>query len=69
MTLTLAGTVAALLFVESVTVTPALGAGPLSATVPVLDEALPPETDAGFTVTPVSDGALIVNVLIWDEVL
>ena len=46
-TVTLAGTCAAVLLLVSVTVTPPVGAAPLSVTVPV-DE-LPPVTIVGFT--------------------
>jgi hypothetical protein len=48
-TLTLAGTCAAALLLESVTTAPPEGAAPLSVTVPV--EPVPPITLAGFTDT------------------
>jgi hypothetical protein len=48
-TVTLAGTVAAVLELESVTVAPPVGAAPVRVTVPV--EATPPVRLAGFTVT------------------
>jgi hypothetical protein len=48
-TVTLEGTLAAVLLLESMTCAPLAGAGPLKVTVP-LDE-LPPVTLAGFTVS------------------
>src|SRR6202008_3159449 len=47
---TLDGTLAAPLLLESVTCAPAAGAGPLNATVPV-DDCAPPVTLVGFNVT------------------
>ena len=47
---TLAGTLAAALLLESVTCAPASGAGPLRVTVPV-DDCAPPETLVGFSVS------------------
>ena len=61
-TLTLVGTVAALLLLCSVTVMPPVGAGPVSVTVPV--EELPPTTEVGFTLTAESAGGLTVSV-VW----
>jgi hypothetical protein len=53
-TVTLEGTLAAALLLESATCAPAPGAGPLSVTVPVDDCA--PVTLLGFNVTEVADG-------------
>lgn len=61
-TLTLAGTVAALLLLCNETEMPPVGAGPVSVTVPV--EELPPTTDVGFMLTPESAGGLTVSV-VW----
>ena len=47
---TLAGTLAAALLLESVTWAPAAGAGPLRVTVPV-DDCAPPVTLVGFSVS------------------
>ena len=47
---TLAGTLAAALLLESVTCAPAAGAGPLRVTVPV-DDCAPPVTLVGFSVS------------------
>ena len=49
-TVTLEGTVAAALLLESVTCAPPAGAGPLSVTVPV-DDCTPPTTLVGFNVS------------------
>ena len=48
-TVTLEGTLAAPLLLESVTIAPPAGAGPLNVTVPV--EGVPPMTLAGFSVS------------------
>ena len=62
-TVTLAGTWAAGLLLESVTTAPPAGAGPLSVTVPV--EAFPPSTEAGFrlTVLRTATGAVTVRLV------
>jgi len=52
-TVTLVGTLAAPLSLESITCAPPVGAGPLSNTVPV-EVCAPPVTLAGFTVSEVS---------------
>ena len=49
-TVTLEGTLAAALLLESVTCAPPAGAGPLSVTVPV-DDCAPPTTLVGFNVS------------------
>jgi hypothetical protein len=54
-TVTLAGTPAAPLLLESVTCAPAVGAGPLRVTVPV-DDCAPPVTLVGFNVSEEADG-------------
>ena len=54
-TVTLAGTPAAALSLESITCAPPVGAGPLNVTVPVEDWA-PPATVVGFSVTDESVG-------------
>src|SRR6476660_10540400 len=59
-TVTLAGTVAAVLLLDSVTVAPPVGAAPLRVTVPV-DE-LPPVTLVGLTATEDKDKAAGVTV-------
>ena len=60
---TLAGTLAAVLLLPSVTSAPPAGAGPFSVTVPV-DE-LPPRTDVGRNVTELSVAAVKVKVAIF----
>jgi hypothetical protein len=55
-TVTLAGTLAAPLLLESITCAPPVGAGPLSVTVPAEDCA-PPVTLVGFSATEESVGA------------
>jgi len=60
-TVTLAGTVAAdVLLLLSVTVTPPVGAGPFSVTVPV--DVPPGATDVGFKLNELGVGVLTVNV-------
>src|SRR6516162_7993475 len=54
-TVTLEGTLAAALLLESITCAPAVGAGPLSVTVPVVD-CVPPVTLLGFNVSEDADG-------------
>ena len=61
-TVTVAGTVAALPAVR-VTVVPPLGAGSLSVTVPV--ELLPPKTVVGDSETLATAGGTIVRVAVW----
>ena len=59
-TVTLAGTVAtAVLLLDSVTLAPPAGAGPLRVTVPV--EGLPPPTEIGFKVTELSVAVVTVK--------
>ena len=60
-TVTLAGTVAAALLLDSATSAPPAGAALLSVTVPVEDS--PPFTLAGLTETAESTGGLIVRVV------
>lgn len=63
-TVTFAGTVAAALLLERLTTTPPVGAVLRIVTVPV--EVLPPTTDVGRSVRPVTGGALMVNVAVWE---
>src|SRR5439155_1436642 len=66
-TVTLEGTLAAALLLESATCAPPAGAGPLSVTVPV-DDCLPPVTLVGFNVSEETDtgGADITgSVIVW----
>ena len=58
-TVTLAGTTAAELLVESVTCAPPAGAGAFSVTVPV--EGLPPVTLVGLTVSDETIGGITVS--------
>jgi hypothetical protein len=54
-TVTLEGTLAAALLLESITCAPAVGAGSLSVTVPVGD-CVPPVTLVGFNISEDADG-------------
>jgi hypothetical protein len=54
-TVTLGGTLAAPLSLESITCTPPVGAGPLSVTVP-MEDCVPPVTLVGFSATEESVG-------------
>ena len=66
-TVTLEGTLAAALLLESATCAPPAGAGPLSVTVPV-DDCVPPVTLVGFNVSEETDtgGADITgSVIVW----
>ena len=58
-TVTLAGTDAAALLLDNVTLRPPVGAALPSVTVPV--EEVPPVTDVGFTVTDETTGGFTVN--------
>jgi hypothetical protein len=63
-TVTLAGTLAAaVLLLDRVTTAPPAGAGPVKVTVPV--EEVPPTTEAGFKVTELGAGAVIVKVAVF----
>ena len=55
-TVTLEGTLAAALLLESATCAPPVGAGPLSVTVPV-EDCTPPITLVGFSVSEEREGA------------
>ena len=63
-TVTLPGTVAAELLLDSVTCAPLAGAGPFSLTVPV-GEDVPPVTLAGLTLSEVGMGGITVSEAIW----
>ena len=68
-TVTLAGTLAAALLLESVTAAPPVGAGPLSVTVPV-DDCVPPVTLVGFNVSEDTvgmdgGGATTGSTIVW----
>jgi hypothetical protein len=63
-TVTLPGTVAAELLLDSVTCAPLAGAGPFSLTVPV-GEAVPPVTLAGLTLSEVGMGGITVSEAVW----
>jgi len=62
-TVTLAGTVAAGLLLESETCAPPAGAGPFSVTVPVAG--LPPVTLAGLTFSAETIGGSTVSEAVW----
>ena len=66
-TVTLAGTFAEPLLLESVTKAPFVGAGPLKVTVPVDDD--PPVTLAGFTESELKAGAFTVSVVVLETPL
>src|SRR5947208_15985288 len=66
-TVTLEGTLAAALLLESVTCAPPAGAGPLKVTVPV-DDCTPPTTLVGFNVseeTAGGDVGVTVSNIVW----
>ena len=62
-TVTLPGTVAAELLLDSVTGAPPPGAGPFSVTVPV--ELLPPVTVVGLTLSELGMGGITVSEAVW----
>jgi len=66
-TVMLAGTVAAVLLLESVTWAPPAGAGPFRVTVPV--EEVPPVTLAGLRVNDEGIGGTTVSEALWVSVL
>ena len=59
-TVTLEGTLAAALLLESITCAPPAGAGPLSVTVPV-EVCAPPTTVLGFSVSEETVGGVMVS--------
>jgi len=59
-TITLEGTLAAPLLLESITCAPPAGAGPLSVTVP-MDDCAPPITLVGFNVSEETVGGVTAN--------
>ena len=59
-TITLEGTLAAPLLLESITCAPPAGAGPLSVTVP-MDDCAPPITLVGFNVSVETVGGVTAN--------
>lgn len=61
-TVTLAGTVAYALLLDSPTTAPAVGAGPFRVAVPMVE--LPPLTVDGLMVRELSEGALTVKVAV-----
>src|SRR6266446_2722611 len=66
-TVTLEGTLAALLLLESRTCAPPAGAGPLSVTVPV-EDCVPPMTLVGFSAreeTVGRGGGVTVSIAVW----
>ena len=63
-TVTLPGTVAAELLLDSVTCAPPAGAGPFSVTVPV-GEDVAPVTLAGLTLSEVGIGGTTVREAVW----
>ena len=69
---TLAGTLAAALLLESVTLAPAAGAGPLNVTVPV-DDCAPPVTLVGFNVSEEALGrrgiGVTGSVIVWPALI
>jgi hypothetical protein len=64
---TLAGTTAAALLLDSATAAPPAGAGSVNVTVPV--EALPPMTELGFKEMVASAGVLMVRIADFKEAL
>src|SRR5262245_60455776 len=69
---TLAGTLAAALLLESLTCAPAAGAGPLRVTVPV-DDCAPPVTLFGFSVSDEALGRRVTgvtgSVFVWPALI